>query len=113
MGWVRGTAALGVVGAAMSAFSGCSSPEAVQVRAMSARGLKCTPDEVNVMQSRSLPELREWLAGCNFTVMRVVCGNDGRCYRPPPKIPCIGAKDCPKDVFEEHGQPDLLWGSTD
>lgn len=112
-GWVCRGAAVSAVVAVLAMFSGCGGPEAAQVRAISARGLKCTPDEVNIMRSRSLPELREWLAGCNFTVMRIYCNNEGSCYHPPPRVPCIGSKECPKDVFEEHGQPDLLWGSND
>jgi hypothetical protein len=77
--------------------AGCATQEANRARTVAASRLACPNSELEVVLNRETQVTREWLAGCDFTYLRVHC-RGGRCAPAETPPPCVGEGPC----FEEN-----------
>jgi hypothetical protein len=95
MGWTR-VATLGLFAGVFAGMTACGTAPPAAVLATGTRNLKCPRSDVEAMQSRETPKVREYYVGCNFMFTRVHC-TDKSCYVAKLKPPCIQGKYCFKE----------------
>jgi hypothetical protein len=93
--------------------AGCAARDATSARAVAATRLACPASELEVVLNRETRVTREWLAGCDFTYLRVHCRN-GRCAPAETPPPCVGEGPCfeenPVTLQWELAKPSVLTG---
>src|SRR5262245_53266595 len=76
---------------------GCATRDAGQVRQVAATRFACPASELEVVLNRATPKVEEWIAGCEFSYLRIHC-RDGVCQPAKTPPPCVGDLPC----FEEN-----------
>jgi len=72
-----------------------SSAEQASAKSVASRSLQCPASDIEIARERETAEVREYTAGCEMTVVEVLCSARG-CHPAKPKPPCT-----PEHCFEE------------
>lgn len=73
--------------------SACGSGGPSAVREVAAPKLQCPRSELRVHLNRTTPQVREYVAACDFMYTRVLCSGNA-CRSAPVKPPCLDGMSC-------------------